>query len=519
MIATTALLSPAPGAGLLAIAGGIGNPAVPVEGPETAGAGSGSADTVSFSALLAGLPNAQTATPQPSELAANPVAASPAAPSGTRPIAQFFAVMARSVPEGAIAATGRTPPPTGKVLPQPGIASAVVPAIAFPAVASSANDSTADAAPADDSTPADPASTDVPAPAIAPVAIASPLILPQPPAPATDDPKPTAVAIVRLPAKTLGSGREAAAEPAAETARRVLPASAAKQTAGDPAPIGATEMVRNALAAPLTRLAANASPLPVAATMQVALPMSAAPVEGSGERPPALFQQTPRGRTVTVTTAAAAAAAADSDPADRLDAAPRELAQAAPTLAPAPLVAPFMHAVAVAFGNPSEATAAASVSPAGRVDFATLVDTIARAREHASPQAMTAPVSVSLAHADFGPVALRFRHEGDALAVTMASADPGFASAVSAAAAADASANAGQGQPGNGQQQSSSSFGSSTSQGSAQTGSGQAGQGQAGQNQADQRQPDPRQPGGNRPLPRTASQAANRDGPDPDIFA
>jgi Meckel syndrome type 1 protein len=136
---------------------------------------------------------------------------------------------------------------------------------------------------------------------------------------------------------------------------------------------------------------------------------------------------------------------------------------------------------------------------------------------------MTAPVAVSLAHAEFGPIALRFRHEGDALAVTMASADPGFAPAISAAAA-DANTAAGQRQqadtqarqhqPGTNPPQSSGSLGGPASQGSGQAGAGHGGQGQADQHQADQRQP-----GQNRPTPRPALRAAIRDGSDPDIFA
>jgi Meckel syndrome type 1 protein len=169
-----------------------------------------------------------------------------------------------------------------------------------------------------------------------------------------------------------------------------------------------------------------------------------------------------------------------------------------------------MAAVSQPVGNPATVTAPASAAHPDRIDFATLVNTIASAREHAAPQAAATPVSVSLAHADFGPVALRFRHEGDALAVTMASADPSFAPAVSAAAQ----------QSGNNQPQSS-SFGASTNQGSQQTSQGQAGSGQASSGQAGsgQNHADQRQPAQNRPFPRTAARTAERDGPDPDIFA
>jgi Meckel syndrome type 1 protein len=63
-----------------------------------------------------------------------------------------------------------------------------------------------------------------------------------------------------------------------------------------------------------------------------------------------------------------------------------------------------------------------------RIDFATLVDSIARARDEAA-----GPVAVSLTHGEFGKVSLRFNHRDDGLSVTMASADPGFAPAVAAA--------------------------------------------------------------------------------------
>lgn len=68
-----------------------------------------------------------------------------------------------------------------------------------------------------------------------------------------------------------------------------------------------------------------------------------------------------------------------------------------------------------------------------RIDFATLVDSIARAREEGAGNA----VSVAVAHADFGKVSLRFENGDNGLSVSMASADPGFARAVAASAQAD----------------------------------------------------------------------------------
>lgn len=64
-------------------------------------------------------------------------------------------------------------------------------------------------------------------------------------------------------------------------------------------------------------------------------------------------------------------------------------------------------------------------------DFAGLVDSLVAAREAAQPRA----VSVALAHAEFGQVNLRFKHDDGALSVTMNSADPDFARAASLAMA------------------------------------------------------------------------------------
>lgn len=83
----------------------------------------------------------------------------------------------------------------------------------------------------------------------------------------------------------------------------------------------------------------------------------------------------------------------------------------------------------------SDAAPAQDAAPAGRaepraerVDFATLVETLNRAREEASP----GTVRVSLSHADFGRVSMRFEQDDKGLSVAMSSADPGFARAVTA---------------------------------------------------------------------------------------
>ncbi len=66
-------------------------------------------------------------------------------------------------------------------------------------------------------------------------------------------------------------------------------------------------------------------------------------------------------------------------------------------------------------------------------DFAALVDTLVRSREAASPR----PVHISVPHAEFGPVSVRFEHDGSALSVAMSNPDPDFARAVQAAQPVD----------------------------------------------------------------------------------
>lgn len=90
----------------------------------------------------------------------------------------------------------------------------------------------------------------------------------------------------------------------------------------------------------------------------------------------------------------------------------------------APLIARASDAVTM-----QEAAPAAKAEPrAERVDFATLVETLNRAREDASPNTLR----VSLAHADFGRVSMRFDQNDKGMQVSMSSADPGFARAVAA---------------------------------------------------------------------------------------
>lgn len=94
-------------------------------------------------------------------------------------------------------------------------------------------------------------------------------------------------------------------------------------------------------------------------------------------------------------------------------------------------------AIAVGTSAPAPAPSAAPATPQTRADtgpqdFATLIDRLVEARDAAMPQAVRA----AIAHAEFGQVSLRFRQQDGDIAVSMTSADPGFAPAVQAAVAA-----------------------------------------------------------------------------------
>lgn len=91
----------------------------------------------------------------------------------------------------------------------------------------------------------------------------------------------------------------------------------------------------------------------------------------------------------------------------------------------------------------SQSTATPQTAPAGpaqpgKLDFAAIVDRLVEAREAAAPQA----VKATIAHAEFGPVTLRFDHNTAGLSVSMTSSDPDFAPAVQAAAASGNSSGA-----------------------------------------------------------------------------
>lgn len=103
---------------------------------------------------------------------------------------------------------------------------------------------------------------------------------------------------------------------------------------------------------------------------------------------------------------------------------------------PAPVAAlPELPVAAVTSNAPAAATAAPvpllhqPLPLADRPqDFSALIDRLVAARDAAGPQG----VAISVAHAEFGQVYLRFRQDETGLSVAMASADPAFARAASA---------------------------------------------------------------------------------------
>lgn len=108
-----------------------------------------------------------------------------------------------------------------------------------------------------------------------------------------------------------------------------------------------------------------------------------------------------------------------------------------PTMVFEPLRTPDTMATPIAFAAPAPLPAGSApvaqgpASPVVAHDFAALVDRLSAAREAVQPH----PVSLAIAHAEFGPVRIDFRSEDGALNATLASADPDFARAVAAAPA------------------------------------------------------------------------------------
>lgn len=163
----------------------------------------------------------------------------------------------------------------------------------------------------------------------------------------------------------------------------------------------------------------------------------------------------------------------------RIVSAPLERGPAPSPAAPTPTVPQLTFAVAEATANSPPATAPNPIRPQATHDFATLVDRLVEARDTARAVQAPQTVSASLAHAQFGDIAIRFEHGGTALSVAFSNPDPEFARAVQAAAPAAQANDGGQApqrQDASGQQTSGSSGQSSQSQ-AQQRGTGPAARG------------------------------------------
>lgn len=115
------------------------------------------------------------------------------------------------------------------------------------------------------------------------------------------------------------------------------------------------------------------------------------------------------------------------------EAAPDKGTSTVPELPPTPsspaAPGPSLPFVSVPAAAPANAPVTLPTALQAGHDFAQMMERLATARESTQPHAAT----IALAHAEFGPVELRFASDANGLSVAIASADPDFARAVQAA--------------------------------------------------------------------------------------
>lgn len=206
--------------------------------------------------------------------------------------------------------------------------------------------------------------------------------------------------------------------------------------------------------APARQDSASPAPEPMPTPPTMTLPPAAAP---------ALPSPRPEGKTPSDTPAAAPLpqpppAAPEEKPRPAPAEAIRTLAPATQIEAPIAPAATF-HPIATT----PQVSALPTAQPHARHDFATLVDRLVEARDAALTVQTPQSVAAAVTHSEFGEVSIRFEHRGDALSVSLASADPDFTRAVQAATPAAQANTAGdngaqpQRQDGSGQQSAASS--------------------------------------------------------------
>lgn len=228
-------------------------------------------------------------------------------------------------------------------------------------------------------------------------------------------------------------------------------AAPAPSAAADDAPSAWRMQPPFSLARPADQAPARAAPIAIGASSPSsrqgpAEPAAVVPPPGAVEAVPAL-EITARSQPRYSAAALASVALRHEEPPSPIANAPQENGVAAQALrrgeaataarnmvAPALVIASAPDAAPLAMSPVPPAPPAAPATPSTALaapfpDLASVVEAIDRARAEARPDA----VAITVRHADFGQVALRFeQHDGD-LTVAMSSADPGFAAAVSAA--------------------------------------------------------------------------------------
>ena len=151
-----------------------------------------------------------------------------------------------------------------------------------------------------------------------------------------------------------------------------------------------------------------------------------APQPGQPDLPPETPQQV--ARTPSLLRIEIAAPGAGEPAAKALDKVQPAASRAITTELLAPVQLPGSQDTASLQAAAAPVVPAPTASPRPH-DFAALVDRWVAAREAVQPQGAT----LTVAHAEFGPVELRFRHETRGLAVSLTSADPEFARAAAIA--------------------------------------------------------------------------------------
>ena len=211
-----------------------------------------------------------------------------------------------------------------------------------------------------------------------------------------------------------------------------------------------------AIVLPLPTVASFSVPAPPSAEPSAAAPLAVprpAPIVLAQPDKPVVAMDAPAPNAPTAITAAAVTVAASEPPRTERPLALRlrpipvapdrgsrgipSIAAIAPAMDFEPLrysditVAPMALAAPAPLSAGPAVAAQVSATPVVSHDFAALVDRLSAAREAVQPH----PVSLAIAHAEFGPVRIDFRSEDGALNATLASADPDFVRAVAAAPA------------------------------------------------------------------------------------